>query len=88
MTPLFGSLTPRASTQFNPYMMLLMIGVLDMSTPLVMWKIIVPPWLHILWLLVNNKTLTRDNLVKRMKVDDGSCLFCNEAEHVLWLLCS
>jgi hypothetical protein len=42
--------------------------------------------LHIfLWLLANNKTLTRDNLAKRRKVEDGSCLFCNDAESVAHL---
>jgi hypothetical protein len=29
---------------------------------------------------VNDKLLTRDNLSKRRKVDDASCLFCNEQE--------
>jgi hypothetical protein len=34
----------------------------------VMWKIVVPRQLHIfLWLLANNKTLTRDNLAKKEK---------------------
>jgi hypothetical protein len=48
-----------------------------------MWKLSIPFRLHIfLWLLANNKTLTRDNLVKRRKLDDGSCLFCNEDESV------
>jgi hypothetical protein len=48
-----------------------------------MWKINVPSRIHIfLWLLANNKTLTRDNLAKRKHVDDTSCLFCNEKESV------
>jgi hypothetical protein len=51
-----------------------------------MWKILVLPRLHIfLWLLANNKTLTRDNLAKRRNVDDKSCLFCSEPESVLHL---
>jgi hypothetical protein len=29
--------------------------------------------------------LTRDNLAKRRTVDDGTCLFCNEAESVAHL---
>jgi hypothetical protein len=33
-------------------------------------------------MLVNNRTLTRDNLAKRKKVDDRSCLFCSEEESV------
>jgi hypothetical protein len=61
----------------------------------------VPLRLHIfLWLLVNNKTLTRDNLVKRKNVDDESCLFCNDKESIqhfffdccvakcMWQVCS
>jgi hypothetical protein len=55
-------------------------GVRQVFIP-VMWKIPVPHWLHIfLWLLANNKVLTRDNLAKRRHLDDKSCLFCNEPE--------
>jgi hypothetical protein len=47
----------------------------------VMWKISIPLRLHIfLWLLANNKTLTRDNLDKRKSLDDKTCLFCSEPE--------
>jgi hypothetical protein len=57
-------------------------GIKQVFTP-VMWKLLVPPRLHIfLWLLANNKTLIRDNLAKKRKVDDCSCLFCNEDEIV------
>jgi hypothetical protein len=35
-----------------------------------------------LWLLANNKVLTRDNLAKRKNLDDLTCLFCVEAESV------
>jgi hypothetical protein len=53
-------------------------GIRQILTPVV-WKIIVPPRLHIfLWLLVNNKILTRDNLAKRKKIEDLSCLFCSD----------
>jgi hypothetical protein len=46
-------------------------------------KLKVPPKLHIfLWLLTNNKTLTRDNLAKRRNVEDESYLFCEEKESV------
>jgi hypothetical protein len=49
----------------------------------VMWNISVPSRVYIfLWLLANNKTLTRDNLEKRRKLDDKRCLFCNEHESV------
>jgi hypothetical protein len=51
-----------------------------------MWRILVPPVLHVfLWLLANNKVLTRDNLAKRKNIDDKTCLFCNESETVLHL---
>jgi hypothetical protein len=55
-------------------------GVVPVHTPAI-WKLHVPPRIQIfLWLLSNNKLLTRDNLNKRRKVDDLSCLFCNEQE--------
>jgi hypothetical protein len=60
-------------------------GVKHVYTP-VMWNILVPSRVHIfLWLLANNKTLTRDNLEKRKKLDDNRCLFCNELESVVHL---
>jgi hypothetical protein len=43
----------------------------------------VPSQLHIFpWLLAKNKVLTRDNLAKRKKLDDMSCLFCTDPENV------
>jgi hypothetical protein len=49
----------------------------------VTWNISVPSRVYIfLWLLANTKTLTRDNLEKRRKLDDKRCLFCNEHESV------
>jgi hypothetical protein len=58
----------------------------QICTP-VMWKIHAPPpRIHIfMWLLANNKILTRDNLAKRRKVEDGTCLFCNETEKAVHL---
>jgi hypothetical protein len=57
-------------------------GIKHVYTP-VMWKLVVPPTLHIfLWLLAKNKTLTRNNLSKRRNVNDYSCLFCNDLESV------
>jgi hypothetical protein len=51
-----------------------------------MWKAPVPSRLHIfLWLLANNKTLTRDNLAKRRKIEDPSCLSCKEDKSVAHL---
>jgi hypothetical protein len=47
------------------------------------WKLIVPPRAHFfLWLLSMNKSLTRDNVEKRKKIDSNSCLFCNEKDTV------
>jgi hypothetical protein len=57
-------------------------GIVPVHTPAV-WKLVVPPRIHIfLWLLANNKTLTRDNLNKRFPVEDRTCLFCSEFESV------
>ena len=57
-------------------------GITPVFTPSI-WTIIVPPRVHIfLWLLASNKILTRDNLVKRNRVDDLNCLFCTEPETV------
>jgi hypothetical protein len=56
--------------------------VRQVYTPLV-WKLSVPSWLHIFfWLFAKNKVLTRDNLAKRKKLDNMSCLFCIESESV------
>ena len=57
-------------------------GIQPVYTPII-WDICVPPRVHIfLWLLSNNKTLTRTNLAKRRHVDDTTCLFCSEQETV------
>jgi hypothetical protein len=75
-------------------------GIRQIYTP-VMWKIVVPPRLHIFpWFLANDKILTKNNLAKRRHVDDGSCLFCTDLEFAshlmfeccvaknIWLVCS
>ena len=50
------------------------------------WPLKIPPRVHFfLWLLAKNKVLTRDNLGLRRKVEDESCLFCNEKESVFHL---
>ena len=50
-------------------------GVKPVYTPAV-WHLNVPPRIHIfLWLIANNKTLTRTNLAKRQEVENISCLF-------------
>jgi hypothetical protein len=47
------------------------------------WKISIPGRVQVfMWLLVQNRLLTRDNLAKRRAVHDGSCLFCDENESV------
>jgi hypothetical protein len=47
------------------------------------WDIKSPPRVqYFLWLLSKNRLLTRDNLSKRRKVKDSTCLFCNEQEYV------
>jgi len=65
-------------------------GVQPVYTPNI-WGLNVPPRIHIfLWLLSNNKTLTRTNLAKRRHVEDVSCLFCNEPEtvnHLFFFCC-
>jgi hypothetical protein len=61
-------------------------GGWDRYKPLWCGKYMSPLRIHIfLWLLINNKILTGDNLAKRRKVDDGTCLFCNETETIVHL---
>lgn len=49
----------------------------------VVWKIKGPPRVQIfLWLLSNNRTLTRDNLSKKKSLNDKSCLYCVAVETV------
>jgi hypothetical protein len=62
------------------------VGIILVHT-LAIWTLNVPPRIHVfLWLLVNNKTLTRDNLDKRRHVEDRTCVFCAEPESVNHLL--
>jgi hypothetical protein len=50
-------------------------GVMPIHVPAV-WKLKIPPRVHVfLWLLFNNKLLTRDNLNKRQEVLDLCCVF-------------
>jgi hypothetical protein len=45
------------------------------------WHIKISPRVHyFLWLISKNKVLTRDNLSKRRKVEDETCLFSGEKE--------
>jgi hypothetical protein len=46
----------------------------------------VPPRIHFfLWLMTKNKMLTGDNLGKRRKLEDRTCLFCSENETIAHL---
>jgi len=48
-----------------------------------LWSIKVPlRVLFFLWLLANNRVLTRDNLAKMREVNDPTCFFCDEKESV------
>ena len=47
------------------------------------WDLKIPPRVQYhLWLMSKNRLLTRDNLNKRKKVEDLTCLFCEEQETV------
>jgi hypothetical protein len=60
-------------------------GIMPVHIPAV-WRIKVQPRVHVfLWLLANNKLLSRDNLSKRQHVPDASCLFCCDDESVAHL---
>jgi len=65
-------------------------GVVPVFVPAV-WKLNIPPRVQFfLWLVSNNRVLTRDNLAKRREVTDATCLFCNEKEsisHVFFECC-
>jgi hypothetical protein len=55
-------------------------GVVPIHSPSV-WSLKIPPRVQFfLWLLSNNKNLTRDNLAKKQHVEDKTCLFCGESE--------
>jgi hypothetical protein len=57
-------------------------GVKPVFTPSV-WKLNVPPRVHVfIWLVSDNKILTRDDLSKRQLVQDKRCLFCSDLESV------
>jgi hypothetical protein len=57
-------------------------GVQPVHTPAI-WCLKIPPRVHFfLWLLTQNKVLTRDNVKKRKHIEDDRCLFCSEVESV------
>lgn len=75
------SSTGTYSTQYL-YKVINFRGVQPVLVPAV-WSIKVPPRVHFfLWLVYKNKVLTRDNLGKRRKVEDATCLFCCESESI------
>ena len=86
MILLFGFLMVVVSSQFKQFTKLLASEVFYLFTLLASGVLLPPtptPRIHIfLWLLANNKILTRDNLAKRKRVDVMSCLFCAEPEMV------
>jgi hypothetical protein len=58
-------------------------GIVPVHTPAIL-KLFVPPRIHVfLWLLANNKTLTRDNLHKHRHVEDRTCVLCSQLETVI-----
>jgi hypothetical protein len=60
-------------------------GVMPVHIPAV-WRVKVQPRVHVfLWLLANNKLLTRDNLAKKQHVPNHSCVFCSETETIMHL---
>jgi hypothetical protein len=62
-------------------------GVKPVHCPAV-WGLKIPPRVLVfLWLLSNNKLVTRDNLGKRREVEGKTCLFCNEPESVNHIFC-
>lgn len=57
-------------------------GVLE-SSSLQIWKLPIPPKIRVfLWLLVKNRILTKNNLIKRGWVGQLSCFFCPVPESV------
>jgi mannosylglycoprotein endo-beta-mannosidase len=57
-------------------------GVTPVYIPAI-WSLVIPPRVHIfLWLLCNNKLMTRDNLQKRNLGKPVCCMFCSENESI------
>ena len=62
-------------------------GVVPLHTPAV-WRLHIPPRIHVfLWLLANDKILTRINFSRQRQVDDTTYLFCSEVETAQHLFC-
>ena len=71
-----------ANSQFKQYIKLSVSEGSNQCSPLVFWGFVFPRVHIFLWLLSNNKILTRMNLAKRQHVEDKTCLFCSEQETV------
>jgi len=60
--------------------------------PSAIWGLYIPPRVQVfLWLLSNNKLLTRDNLSKSREVFDKTCLLCSDDEsigHIFFYCCA
>jgi hypothetical protein len=57
-------------------------GITLIHSPAV-WDLTIPPRVQFfLWLVSQNKILTRDNIAKHRELGDVSCLFCTEDESV------
>ena len=81
--PSFGLLMVAASSRYKIYTKPLASVECNLFLHLVFGGFVSPPRVHIfLWLLSNNKILTRMNLQKHRDMDDVSCLFCTEQETV------
>jgi hypothetical protein len=81
MTTSFGSMNLRVLGAISLlYCELERCGFSDVPS---VWQLNIPPRIYIfLWLLSKNKLLTGDNLAKRRKLDDQTCLFCSEPESI------
>ena len=71
-----------ANSQFKQYIKLSVSEGSNQCSPLVFGGFVFPRVHIFLWLLSNNKILTRMNLAKRQHVEDKTCLFCSEQETV------
>lgn len=81
VTNLFAPLTPMASTHPSLYKVINFRGIKPIYLPSI-WSLKIPPRVNFfLWMLSQNKIMTRDNVAKRKHVEDKTCLFCSEDEN-------
>jgi hypothetical protein len=80
-----GCFPQKVSTPQSLYKIINFRSIKPIHVP-ALWHVKIPPRVHfLLWLVSNIKTLTRDNLAKRRKVEDPFCLFCYETETIQYL---